>query len=169
MQASEHFDQSEFEKDAAIPADCVPILQFLCQMVLEPIRAFVARPMEITSGYRPPDANKAAHGVPHSEHVYTPDHAAADFTFSTSFAQLPLMSIRTCFDWIRNNDSLPFDQVILEHGASGSSIIHISCSKERLAAGFRSALEGATHNASPYTKWDVASYTPPAPTTQEDA
>lgn len=164
---SDHFEQDEFEKDAPVPADCVPILQFLCQMVLEPIRAFVARPMEITSGYRPPDANKAAHGVPNSEHVYTPDHAAADFSFAV--AKLPALTIRACFDWIRNNPALPFDQVILEHGSSGSSIIHISCSKERLAAGVRSALEGATHNASPYTKWEVAAYTAPAPTGQENA
>lgn len=169
MQLSAHFDQKEFEKDAPVPAACVPVLQFLCLMVLEPIRGLVARPMEITSGYRPPDANKAAHGVPNSEHVYTEDHAAADFTFDTMIEHLPPLSIRACFDWIRNNPLLPFDQVILEHGASGSSIIHVSCSKQRLEDGVRSALEGATHNASVYTKWEVATYVEPEPTTGENA
>lgn len=162
MQLSEHFEQSEFEIDAPVPPECVPTLEFYCQNVLEPIRAFVARPMEVTSGYRPPDANAAAHGVPNSEHVYTTDHVAADFTFAATFAQLPLMSIRVCFDWIRNNAALPFDQVILEHGATGTSVIHVSYSKSRLGT-VRSALEGATHNASPYSGWNVAKYEAPAP------
>jgi zinc D-Ala-D-Ala carboxypeptidase len=168
MMMSEHFDQREFERDAPIPAECIPTLEFFCQNILEPIRAFVARPMEITSGFRPPDANAAAHGVPGSEHIYTPDHVAADFTFVVKVGQTPLMSLRICFDWIRNNASLPFEQVILEHGANGVSVIHISYSKAKLAAGVRSALEGATHNASAYTKMDVVAFALPDETAQEN-
>lgn len=162
MQLSEHFDQGEFENDGPIPPECIPVFQQLCQLVLEPIRAHLGRPILITSGYRSPEANKAAHGVPNSEHVASPEWCAADFTFNTTFGQL--VSVRAAFDWIRNNPTIPFHQVILEHGATGSSIIHISYNTENIDD--RSALEGATHNASAYTKWDCVAFELPDETTQ---
>lgn len=161
---SEHFAQSEFENDAPVPADCVAALTALCQDILEPIRAYVKRPITITSGYRTPEANAAAHGVSDSEHIYSPDKCAADFTFATTFGML--MSMRVCFDWIRNNLTLPFHQVILEHNATGQSIIHISYNRTTLPV--RQALEGATHNASPYTHWECAQYSLPT-SDQENA
>ena len=121
--------------------------------------------MEITSGDRPPDANKATHGSPTSEHIYTPDSCAADFTFDTTFGKL--VSMRATFDWIRTNPFLPFHQVILEHGANGSSIIHVGYNKNKLSA--RTAMEGATHNAAPYQHWECAAYKLPDETDQENA
>jgi len=165
MMLSDHFDQREFEMDGPIPAECIPVFQALAQKVLEPVRWFVGRPISITSGYRSPEANKAAHGVPNSEHVATPEYCAADFTFDTRYGTI--LSIRAAFDWIRSNPSIPFHQVILEHGAAGSSIIHISYNDSKIDE--RSALEGATHNASPYTKWDCVAFVVPEQSSQENA
>lgn len=156
MQFSEHFKQDEFEKDGPIPSDCVPVFQGLCQKVLEPVRAHVGRQIDILSGYRPTEANKAAHGAPHSEHMATSQYCAADFTFATTFGLL--ISVRSIFDWIRTNSAIPWHQCILEHGANGQSIIHVSYTITPGAV--RSALEGATHNASAYTPWDCVAYDP---------
>lgn len=156
MELSEHFDSSEFEMDAPIPTECVDIAKAFCAEVLEPAREFVGKPIRITSGYRPPEANAAAHGVSNSEHIWTPRYCAADFTFDTTFGLL--MSVRRVFDFIRESATIPFHQVILEHAANGSSIIHVSYNLDKM--GTRQALEGATHNASAYSSWEVATFIP---------
>src|SRR6266852_3194247 len=154
MQLSDHFDSREFEKDGPIPTDCLDVGKQFCTLVLEPIRAYIGEPMQVTSGYRPLAANATAHGVSNSEHIWTPQHCAADWFF----APRPGFNPRSVFDWIRNSPSIPFHQVILEHSAIGSSIIHISYNLDKI--GVRQALEGATHNASPYTSWEVATFIP---------
>jgi peptidase M15-like protein len=152
VQLSDHFDSREFEIDAPIPTELLEIAREFCQQVLEPVRAFVAAPIRITSGYRPPEANTAAHGVSNSEHIWTPRWCAADFAFNP----IQGLSVRAVFDWIRESTSIPFHQVILEHNSIGVSIIHISYNLDKI--GVRQALEGATHNASPYTSWEVATF-----------
>ena len=148
---STHFSVEEF---GDVPEDCLPTLEFFCQNILEPIRAHIDRPMEIMSGYRSSEANMAIHGAPNSEHIYTPDHCAADFTFQSGPGG-QLLSKRTVFDWIRLNKTIPFHQVILEFG-NGDSIIHISFNKTTLYA--RAALEGRTYNAAPYIKFETIPY-----------
>jgi hypothetical protein len=168
MKFSEHFDSSEFEHaGAAIPEDCYPVFTALCTEILEPVRLFVGGPLTITSGYRTAAENAATHGSKTSEHLATDEYCAADFTFLNVFGKL--VSVRATFDWMRNNPALPFHQVILEHGANGSSIIHVSYNKTKI--GIRKALEGATHNASPYSTWEVATFEPPSasPAGQENA
>ena len=151
---SEHFDLPEFSKDAPVPDDCIPVLTDLCTKVLEPVRDKFG-PQEVTSGYRPPEANAEAHGQPNSEHIYTPRKAAADIE--------PLQAApRDVFDWMRNNAVLPYHQLILEHGANGSSVVHVSINLDM--PGVRSVLEGATHNAEPYVKVDHVAYNPPSNT-----
>lgn len=150
---SEHFYLEEFDKDGAIPPACLPVLTDLCTQVLEPVRAFCGCPLEITSGYRPPLANAEAHGQPNSEHIYTPAWAAADFAIPNNTP-----SVRSVFDWMRNNPSLPYHQLILEHGQN-STVIHVSVNKRM--PGARSVLEGATHNAVPYIKIEHVDYVPP--------
>ena len=138
-QLSEHFQQSEFERDAVLPFDCIPIFQMLCANVLEPIRDY-AGPLLITSGYRPPEANAAAHGVPNSQHIATPHECAADFEAVNSH------DLRHIFDWIRLKSGLPIDQLILEHQQNGGpDVIHVSYVIEGAR---REALEGATANQS---------------------
>jgi len=156
-QLSPHFYLEEFDQDAPIPADCLPVLTRFCVGVLEPIRVWLNRAMEVTSGHRPPDQNKAIHGSPTSEHIYNPQWCAADFEFDTA-VPTPI-SVRACFDWIRQNPLLPFHQVILEHSANGSTIIHISMNLAKW--GVRQALEGSTYNASAYSSYDVAFFSGP--------
>ena len=157
QQLTVHFASNEFEEGGdAIPADCMNIFAVLCAVILEPIRIYVARPITITSGYRSAQDNKLAHGVSDSEHVATPKSCAADFTFGNVYGSL--ISVRSAFDWIRRSPTLPFHQVILEHGANGSSIIHVSINLTK--PGIRQALEGATHNSSPYIAWEVVPYVP---------
>jgi hypothetical protein len=153
-QLSTHFQLSEFEKDGPIPAACIPIFGGLANLILEPIRTFVGRPLIITSGYRPPAINQQIHGATNSEHVASPSYCAADFEFITTYGLLPNM--RTTFNWIRSSPTLPFHQVIFEHSPNGSSIIHISINTSK--PGVRQALEGATYNASAYSTWPVADF-----------
>lgn len=156
MQLSHHFSSEEFEHGAAIPDDCIGIFQKLSLLVLEPIRTFVGEPITITSGYRSSVTNAQAHGASNSEHMATPEFCAADFTFDTTFGKM--ISVRSVFDWIRENSALPFHQVILEADGRGGSIIHISYHPSKLPS--RSALIGATHNATPYSTADIVAYSP---------
>ena len=156
MQLSEHFDLDEFDRDAPIPEECIDVAKQFCTLVLEPIRAFINEPIEITSGYRPTAANAATHGAAHSEHIWTAQWCAADFKFNTTFGKM--LSVRAVFDWIRNNPTIPFHQVILEADPSGSSIIHVSMNLSK--PGIRQALIGATHNAAPYSTADVVPFDP---------
>jgi len=128
------------------------VLTELCQTVLDVVREQFGE-LTITSGYRPPAANAEAHGQPNSEHIYTSRKCAADFMASGEPIQ------RNVFDWMRENPTLPYHQLILEHGANGSSVVHVSINLDM--PGVRSVLEGATHNASPYVKIDHVAYVAP--------
>lgn len=156
MFLSQHFQQKEFEHETAIPDDCIPVLVRMCEDILEPTRVFVGAPLEITSGDRTVKGNALTHGVANSEHIFSPTHCAVDFTFNTSFGAL--RSVRMVFDWMRNNPSLPFHQLILEHGANGVSIIHVSIDLSK--PGVRSVLEGATHNSAAYQAVQFVAYNP---------
>lgn len=143
-QLSEHFSRAEFEGDGSMPeGGVVDAYRALCAQVLEPIRAHVNAPMEITSGYRNPQSNAAAHGVSRSQHMATAGFCAADFAVPGK------VDLRDLFDWVRLESGLPFDQVILEHGEH-CDVIHISWVK---AYQRHEALEGATHNQSAYKRW----------------
>jgi len=149
MQLSTHFDLFEFELDGPMPEAVVPTYQKQCQLQLEPIRTQFGQPVVITSGYRSPAANAAAHGVSNSQHEATPIYCASDFRVKGMETNL-----RPVFDWIRENSELPFDQVILEHDPqAGTDIIHISWSA---AFNRRMALEGETANQDAYQNWPAA-------------
>jgi hypothetical protein len=146
MKFSEHFEREEFEKDGPMPEECVPIYIFICVRILEPIRSTFSEPLEITSGYRPPDVNVAIHGAINSEHKATKTYGATDFKI------LSMPNMRPVFEYVRLSH-LPFHQVILEHGDDETDIIHVSYNKATIA---RQALEGHENNATPYIAWRVA-------------
>lgn len=146
MQLSENFQREEFERSGPMPDECIAIFQELCVRILEPIRAQLGRPLEVTSGDRRPNANAACAGNLHSEHISTPEYCAADF-------EVPgVGDLREAFDWIRLRSGLPFHHVTLEHG-SGPDVIHVSINLDNAE---RIAKEGATHNATGYIDWSVA-------------
>jgi hypothetical protein len=157
IQPGKYFTLPEFEKDGPIPAECLPVLTELCQTVLDVVREQFG-PLTITSGYRPPTANAEAHGQSNSEHIYTSRKCAADFLVDDG-TDFIVGTERKAFDWMRNNPDLPYHQLILEHGADGSSVVHVSINLDM--PGVRSVLEGATHNASPYVKIDHVAYVAP--------
>ena len=78
MQLSEHFELAEFlvSETAARRGianeptpEVIENLRRLCQLVLEPLRVKLARPVVITSGYRSPALNRAIGGSPTSHHM----------------------------------------------------------------------------------------------------
>jgi Peptidase M15 len=144
-----HFSLEEFQKDAPIPSACIGIFGELAEKILEPVRSEFQKGLVITSGYRSTKENAAAHGIPNSEHIATTFFCACDFYVEG-------LGSRFVFDWIRQNPTLPFHQLILESDASGGSIIHVSYNKT--IPGVRSVLIGATHNAAPYQKVDYVVY-----------
>lgn len=158
---SPHFQQAEFELDAPLPADVVPSYTALCVTLLEPIRAQFG-PLQITSGYRTPASNAAAHGVPTSEHVATAAYCAADFKPVTppqgavNQSGVLVGSPQDIFDFVRNNPKLAWGQVIWEKDPGGD-IVHLSW---EASSPRRMALSGATHNAEPYVTWSVVPFQP---------
>lgn len=144
MQLTAHFSQDEFELDGPMPAQCVPVYTSLCEELLEPLRVHYGIPIVITSGYRSPASNAAAHGVANSQHIATSVYCAADF-----YVEGMQLNMRPVFDLVRQSSELQFDQLILEHG-SASDIIHASWSR---AYNRREALEGEVANQSGYTEW----------------
>jgi len=163
MNISPNFKLEEFEIDGPMPLECRQAYIELANEVLEPAHGYAKRTfpvclMKITSGWRPPEANAAAHGQKDSEHMATADRAAADFL-------IPGVAMRALFDWMRMNPELPFHQLILEHGKN-STVIHVSWN--RLKPGVRSVLEGAEHNAEPYVAVDHVGYKPLLPVLHPD-
>jgi hypothetical protein len=154
-QLTTHFTLEEFQKGDPIPPACIGIFTELAEKVLEPVRAEFNQEIDITSGYRSQQENAEAHGQPNSEHMATTFMCACDF-------KVKGLGQRFVFDWMRNNPSLPYHQLILEASGDGSSVIHVSMNK--MMPGVRSVLTGATHNAAPYTKVDYVAYVPPQET-----
>lgn len=116
MRLSQHFTLAEFTfsetaarvgREIEVPPDVLANLTGFCVNVLEPIRIQLARPMFITSGYRPLWLNTAIKGSDTSAHMRGD---AADVVVAG-------MSPQVFTRWIRNHlDHLPLDQVIMEFG-----------------------------------------------------
>ena len=125
MQITEHFTVEEFERSSTadrlgianrVPAALLPNLRTLCEVVLEPLRAYAGKPIVISSGYRCPALNRAVGGASQSQHL------------RGEAADLHLPSIaegRAWFRWLMDNTT--FDQLIWEHDGRGTHWIHVSC------------------------------------------
>lgn len=77
-------------------------MKYVCEKILEPVRAHFGKPVQINSSYRSPAVNKAVGGSPTSQHS---NGEAVDF-------EIPGISNKVVADWVADN--LEFDQVILE-------------------------------------------------------
>lgn len=97
-------------------------MKYVCEKILEPVRAFFKKPVTVNSSYRCPALNKAIGGSETSQHV---NGQAVDF-------EIKGVSNKTVADWVSEN--LEFDQVILEffNPAEGvnSGWVHASIKKE---------------------------------------
>lgn len=142
---SPHFTLKEFEKSAtadkyrinnSVPPQYIPVLQQLCQQVLEPLRSYVGQPIFISSGYRCNQLNVKVGGAYASQHTLG---EAADIKLPlTSYTawddnkrHTNLEEARRWFDWIQNH--CDFDQLILETANDKDYWIHVSCRKNRRA------------------------------------
>ena len=145
LQLTEHFKLSEFERSAKaaelgidnrVPPQYVPVLQQLCQQVLEPLRHFVGQPIVITSGYRCSQLNVKVGGAYASQHTLG---EAADL-------RLPLTPYTAWEDNRRHTDleaahrwidflehHTDFDQLILETANGKDYWLHVSCRRNRKA------------------------------------
>lgn len=125
MQITEHFTVEEFERSSTadrlgianrVPAALLPNLKTLCEVVLEPLRAYAGEPIVISSGYRCAALNRAVGGASQSQHLR--GEAADLYLPSTAEG-------RTWFRWLMDNTT--FDQLIWEHDGRGTHWIHVSC------------------------------------------
>ena len=143
MKLTSHFSLHEFERSATaekyhidnrVPSKFVPVLQQLCQEVLEPLRSFVGCPIVISSGYRCNQLNIKVGGAYASQHTLG---EAADIQLPlTSYTawddnrrHTDLEEARRWFDWLERNTD--FDQLILETANGKDYWIHVSCRKNR--------------------------------------
>lgn len=122
-----HFKLSEFTKSptaAAKGIDNTPSLtsvsnlQYLCEKILEPLRAFANQPIIINSGYRCLELNKAIGGVSTSNHL---SGYAADIHVPTNAVGYEW------FEWMQKNIPV-FDELIIERStpSSKSFWIHVA-------------------------------------------
>jgi hypothetical protein len=89
-------------------------LILLCEKVLQPLRDWYGKPINITSGYRSPKLNKAIGGSTNSDHT---QGRAADFT-------VPRSDMKQVFNKLMTMD---FDQLIWEFGDNNApNWIHVS-------------------------------------------
>ena len=128
MQITKHFTVEEFERsstadrlgiDNRVPAALLPNLKTLCEVVLEPLRAYAGKPIVISSGYRCPALNRAVGGASQSQHLRG---EAADLHLPSTAEG------RAWFRWLMDNTT--FDQLIWEHNRQGIYWIHVSCKAE---------------------------------------
>ncbi len=145
LNLSEHFTLREFEQSAtakkygidnSVPSKYIPVLQQLCQEVLEPLRSFVGAPIVIGSGYRCNQLNIKVGGAYASQHTLG---EAADIRLPlTSYTgwddnqrHTDMEIAHKWFDWLA--DHTDFDQLILETANDKDYWIHVSCRRNRKA------------------------------------
>ena len=127
IKLSPHFMLSEFTKSPTAAAKginntpsltSVSNLQYLCEKVLEPLRAYANQPITINSGYRCLLLNKAIGGVSTSNHL---SGYAADI-------KVPSNKVgEEWFNWMQKNIHI-FDELIMERNTPSSPTfwIHVA-------------------------------------------
>ena len=119
---SDYFTLDEFVKsetatrlriDNTPPADVVRNLQYGVEMILDPLRRAINRPVIISSGYRCPALNKVVGGVSNSWHL---KGNAADIHLNDKAEAVDI------FHFLKQNVSV--DTVLFEHSKS-SQWIHV--------------------------------------------
>ena len=169
LNLTEHFTLAEFEKSAtaekyhinnSVPPQYIPVLQQLCQQVLEPLRRFVGQPIVITTGYRCNQLNVKVGGAYASQHTLgeaadlkLPVTSYTDWKDNRRQAERNASSLEHCrgakeedevnrrhtdldeakrwMDFIEHHTD--FDQLILETANGKDYWIHVSCRKNRRA------------------------------------
>jgi hypothetical protein len=146
MQLTEHFTYEELDVVGAEPR-IVDNNKFLCEQVLEPLRAHFGAAVDIHCAYRNPKHNAAVGGKTASFHLDTAGHAAAD-------VNVVGMGIKDAFDWLRLESHLKFDKTIMETNEAGiPACVHLQI--DRLNPPRRQAFIGQTGACEHYTQVEV--------------
>ncbi|MDR7523171.1 MAG: D-Ala-D-Ala carboxypeptidase family metallohydrolase [Armatimonadota bacterium] len=124
MRLSKHFTLDEFTfsqtairqgLDNAPDESHIEHMRALCVNVLEPLRAVIGKPIQITSGYRSPKVNAAIGGSRRSQHI---EGKAADIV-------CPAIGTLALFKALVRA-GLPYDQLIFE-----GTWVHVSYDESR--------------------------------------
>lgn len=100
----------------------------LVDAVLDPLREFYGKPINISSGYRCEKLNKAVGGSSTSQHK---TGQAADIQILNKDGSVNTAENRKLFDLIVGK-KLPFDQIILEKGTKENPLwIHVSYDEKK--------------------------------------
>jgi zinc D-Ala-D-Ala carboxypeptidase len=129
MKLSDNFYLNEFIKSntaTRLNIDNTPTpaviesLEFLANRILQPVRDHYGKVVNINSGYRCLELNRALHSSPGSQHRRG---EAADF-------EIHGIDNYEVACWVRDN--LSYDQLILEFydGTPSSGWIHVSCTND---------------------------------------
>lgn len=131
MKLTEHFTLAELTvsptaKKLGLPNTPTPEhienMRFVCERILEPVRAHFGKPVTVNSSYRSPAVNAKVGGSKTSQHC---NGQAVDF-------EIQGLSNKVLADWI--GDNLEFDQVILEFWSSkegaNSGWVHASIRRD---------------------------------------
>lgn len=105
--------------DNSPPPEVQPAMQRLVEVVLDPLRAALGRPVRVTSGYRAPAVNRAINGSPTSQHMLG---EAADIKVEGLSAEALATAIVQL--------GLPVDQVIWYAPERGGHV-HVSFTEKR--------------------------------------
>ena len=141
MNLTEHFKDVELGV-AGVDPRIIDNAQYLCQVLLEPIRARFQHPVRIHDGYRDAEHNARVGGKPDSWHLYEGTRAACDFDVFG-------VTLKDTFEWLRLQSELPFDKVILESSQQVPKTIHIQI--DRVAGPRRLAYTGSIGDGTIYT------------------
>jgi len=117
-------DTATKEKIANVPsAEILEALTFLCEQVLEPVRAHFGKPVKVSSGFRSDKLNSRIGGATNSLHT---KGQAVDF-------EIEGIDNKELAEWVKNN--CKYDQIILEYYVdnngkpSNDGWVHVSVRK----------------------------------------
>lgn len=124
-----YFKLSEFAVSSSYPrlakmptGEIKTNIEYLVDYLLDPVRERIGKPITVTSGYRPPELNKAIGGVSTSNHLYG---YAADVVCGNNRSDNLKIAIAVI------ELGLDFDELLLEEGTlTAPCWIHIAVKKK---------------------------------------
>lgn len=152
MELTEHFSDAEMGIAGLDDIRLQRNATYLCEQILEPVRAHYQLPVQVHDGYRDEAHNTRVGGKggkpgeKPSFHLFNDGKAAADFGVVS-------VDCRNVFDWIRLYSGLKFDKVILESKGGLPRCVHVQV--DCLNTPRRLAYVGETGDATEYTAVEV--------------
>jgi len=143
MQLTTHFSLEELSvtntsNDNVVPDSLFGAVSRLAQL-LEMCRSALNVPLRVTSGYRSQAVNAKVGGARNSAHLYG---RAADFVLVSDS-----WTLREAFERLRSDESIPYDQIILEPAWIHIAIAAAGASPRRSQLVARAGQRGMVYEA----------------------